>query len=375
MALKYSVLYNGIIENGIVMGKPVSGFFELTSRCNFRCKMCYVCGMSEHQSLIKKELTTAQWIDMGKQARDAGVLFLVLTGGEIFMRKDFWEIYEALGNMGFIITLYTNGSLLNDDMIQRLAKQPPLKVSISVYGASAATYEKVTECADGYDKTITNIKKLINAGISVELKTTVIKANSEDFEELADLARSMGKNMGIVNYITPRREGSGTDPVANRLTPLEMARFEVRANNYMKHLYDLNKDAAPSLIIDDVMSDGHIENAKKIADTKIIKKTAFRCTSGKCAFWLSWEGKLFPCGLLSDIQANPLAVGFENAWQEIWNKSHEVPSCQECDSCSYFNDCMSCPARLKLETGEFTKPAPYLCEFVKALKAENTLVK
>lgn len=370
MTLKYSDFYKDIIENGMVMGKPVSGFFELTSRCNLRCRMCYVCGIDDHKLLINKELSAARWIELGKEARDAGVLFITLTGGEIFIRKDFWQIYEAFTQMGFIITLFTNASLLNDDMILRLAKNPPLKVSITLYGASPETYEKVTGHPEAYEKTVTNIKKLKDAGINVQLKTTVIKYNSGEFAQLARFARSMELNIGIVNYISPRREGIGTDPLTNRLEPLELARYEKNANDCMKLLYEMHKgENAEALVVDDVMADDQVESFRKIADMSLVRNTAFRCTAGKCGFWLSWEGKMFPCGLLSEVYSEPLKMGFEEAWNDLQEKCRNIPSCLECENCSFLSKCMTCPARLKLETGDFAKSAPYLCEYVKARDA------
>lgn len=367
--IKYAVFQNDIIQNAIVMGTPVSGFFELTSRCNFRCKMCYVCEMGDQKKLAEKELTADQWLDLGRQAMKAGVLFLTLTGGEIFIRKDFWQIYEGLSQMGFLITLYTNGSLLSDEMIQRLAKLPPFKISITIYGASPSTYEKITERLDGYDKTISNIQKLIEAGIKVELKTTVVKYNTGEFEQLARLARSMGQNIGIVNYISPRREGAGTDPLANRLDPYDLAVYELNANRTMKQLYDKNKDKeTQGLIVDDVMASEHLDN---LMDLSSVQETAFKCSAGKCAFWQAWDGRLLPCGLLTDISADSLTLGFEGAWKQLQKKCREVPHCQECESCSKQSECMVCPARRKLETGSYSKAAPYICAYVKARNEVN----
>jgi len=365
--LKYSEFVKDIIENGIVMGKPVSGFFELTSRCNLRCKMCYICGQEDHKSLMGRELSAVQWIDLGRQARDAGLLYLTLTGGEILMRKDFMEIYEALSKMGLLITLYTNATLINDDILQLLTKYPPLRVSISVYGASPDTYGKVTGHPEAYEKTIKNIRKLKAAGIILQLKTTVIKYNKDDFQQLAELARTMGLNMGIVNYISPRREGIGTDPLANRLEPMDLAKYEKDANSCMKRLYELyGKEKEDALIVDDIMSDDNLESFRKIADMSTVEKTAFRCTAGKCAFWLSWEGKLFPCGLLSEVYSEPLKKGFDEAWVDLRELCRGIPSCKECESCSSYDKCMICPARRKLETGSFEKSAPYLCDYTKA---------
>lgn len=366
--MKLADFNQDIIDNGTATGKPVAGFFELTSRCNLRCKMCYVCGTDNHQPLLHEELTAAQWIELGKQACDAGLLFLTLTGGEIFIRKDFWQIYEALTNMGLIITLFTNGTLLNDDMIQRLTKLPPLKISITMYGANAETYGKVTGHPEAYEKTVTAVKKLVEAGIMVQLKTTVIKQNSGEFNEMAKFARSLGLNFGLVNYISPRREGTGTDPMANRLDPDELACYEANANDCMRLLYEQYKDKYTD-ISEDVMIDKDVENVRKSMNLSVTDKSAFRCTAGKCSFWLTWEGKMLPCGAFDDIQSDTMFTSFEGAWKEIKEKCAKVPVCQECESCSNATKCIACPARLKLETGSYEKPAPYLCDCVKARDA------
>jgi len=177
----------------------------------------------------------------------------------------------------------------------------------------------------------------------------------------------MGLNMGIVNYISPRREGIGTDPLANRLEPMDLAKYEKDANSCMKRLYELyGKEKEDALIVDDIMSDDNLESFRKIADMSTVEKTAFRCTAGKCAFWLSWEGKLFPCGLLSEVYSEPLKKGFDEAWVDLRELCRGIPSCKECESCSSYDKCMICPARRKLETGSFEKSAPYLCDYTKA---------
>ena len=368
--MKYATFYKDIIENGLVLGKPVSGFFELTSRCNLRCKMCYICGIEDPGSLIERELTTAQWIKMGEQARDAGVLFLTLTGGEIFMRKDFLQIYEAFTQMGFIITLYTNATLLTDTIIKRLAEIPPLRISITLYGASASTYGKITEHPEAYEKTVTNIKKIKAAGIDVHLKTTVIKYNSNEFDKMARIARSMGLGLSLVNYVAPRREGTGTDPLGTRLDPIELAHYEVDANSSYKLLnaeFESNGvAAAKDLELDDVMLDENFKSEIPRADLSLVEKTAFSCAAGKCTFWVTWDGKMLPCGLLGEIHSDALNIGFEEAFIDIKNKCREVPSCQICESCSYHSSCQICPARLKLETGSYTKPAEYFCKYIRA---------
>lgn len=93
-------------QKGIERGLAVSGAFEITSRCNFNCSMCYV--HNETQDALSAE----QWLNLGSQARDAGLLFLLITGGEPLLREDFEKIYLGLQKLGFMISINTNGSLI-----------------------------------------------------------------------------------------------------------------------------------------------------------------------------------------------------------------------------------------------------------------------
>ena len=96
-------------------GIPLSGHFELTTRCNLDCKMCYV-----HNNANKNELTAEEWIRIGEEASNRGMMFLLLAGGEPFLRKDFKEIYSALSKMGLMISINTNGSYIDDEMFDFL---------------------------------------------------------------------------------------------------------------------------------------------------------------------------------------------------------------------------------------------------------------
>jgi MoaA/NifB/PqqE/SkfB family radical SAM enzyme len=165
----------------------------------------------------------------------------------------------------------------------------------------------------------------------------------------------------------------GTDPLGNRLEPQELAQYLRDANADYKRLNaenNKNETADPKdLVVDDVMSDEHIASTIPHADLSLVEKTAFRCAAGKCTFWVTWEGKMLPCGLLTTLQSDALSLGFENSFVEIKRKCREVPACQTCENCSYYSNCQSCPARLKLESDDFAKPADYLCEYVKARDA------
>ena len=104
---------------------PLAGSFELTSRCTLDCKMCYIHRRSSDKSAIAQEKDTGFWIDLATKARDAGMLILLLTGGEPLLRSDFNEIYTECKKLGLLISVNTNATLLDEDKIRLFMEYPP----------------------------------------------------------------------------------------------------------------------------------------------------------------------------------------------------------------------------------------------------------
>lgn len=357
-----------IYDNAKKMEIPVTASFELTARCNFHCKMCYLCRFPEDKEATKQELTATQWIRLGEEARDAGVFFVTITGGEIFLRKDFKQIYEAFANMGFNITLHTNGSMITDEVAQWLGKIPPAKVSITVYGASPETYEEITGHRDGFERTLRGIKALVDNRIHTEIKTTVVKTNQNEFDKMMQLADKLGIELGVVNYVGPRRDDVCTDPLANRLDPKETAIYEKKFQDYKYNIY-LNKMKGKAEIhssdrkdIKNIEQNTEHTTEHNIDTISEPDNNAFKCSAGKYACWFTWNGKMTACGLLPNPALNVLDKPIKELWSELKAKCNEIPKCQDCKDCEVIEYCMACPARLYSETGSFSKKAAYLCE-------------
>lgn len=368
MALTLDKLYSQLVLVAREKMELLSASFELTSRCNLQCKMCYVCQNSNDNSKAK-ELTTEQWIRLAAEARDMGLLFLTLTGGEVFIREDFKEIYENLMRMGFILTIYTNGTMITPEIVDWLASMPPYKVSITLYGASRETYKEVTGSADGYDRTVRAIDSLLARNIPTDIKTTVVQGNKNDYDKLLGFAQHRKLVLGVVNYVSPRREGNTTDPVGNRLSPQELLEYEVHINERDMEL-GLLKRAEKSSIEDPVQPFDVNHDGNQVNDPS----AAFHCLAGKSAGWVTSDGRLLPCGLLDMVKAFPLERGFDAAWEEIKQQCSLINPCKECQECPYDSFCEHCPARLLKETGYYDRTAPYLCELAqKRKKAANWL--
>ena len=97
---------------------PLSGTFELSPVCNFACKMCYVRKTpGQLQEEGKTLIPWQDWLELAEQCRGAGTLYLLLTGGEPFLYPGFRELYERLHAMGFLLSINTNGTLLDEETV------------------------------------------------------------------------------------------------------------------------------------------------------------------------------------------------------------------------------------------------------------------
>jgi len=169
----YSPLVRELHRRAAARRQPVNGTFELTERCNLTCRMCYVRQAPGDAARRAQELSAAAWLDLARQAADHGMVFLLLTGGEVFLRPDFFEIYTPLTRLGLILTLFTNGTLITEARAARLAEAPPSRTEITLYGATAATYEAVTGVPGGYARCCAGIEALVKHRVPLGLKTTL----------------------------------------------------------------------------------------------------------------------------------------------------------------------------------------------------------
>ena len=159
-------------DKGRKLGLPISGNFELTARCNFNCPMCYVHMTEEQVKASGRELTARQWLDIAKAAKDKGMIFVLLTGGEPLMRKDFFEIYDGMREMGLLISINSNGSMLRGPILERFLEAPTFRFNISLYGGNNETYRNMCGIP-AYDQVKENIRKLRQAGVEVSLNLSI----------------------------------------------------------------------------------------------------------------------------------------------------------------------------------------------------------
>ena len=345
------------------MGVPIGGTFELSPVCNFACRMCYVRKTAKEVAESRRPiLTLDDWLRIAQEAREQGMLYLLLTGGEPFLWPHFWELYEALIKMGFLVSINTNGSLIDDKAVERLKRLPPRRVNITLYGASDETYEALCQTKGVFTRVTHAIESLRKAGILVKLNGTMTPDNICDLDYLIDYAKDRGLILETTTYLFPpvRRDPSMTG-VNRRFTPEESARYQMhifrRQNGeerYQAYLEAIAKGSIPPPGLDESCIDP--------VDGKV------RCRAGRAAFWVTWDGRLTPCGMMTQPTIELRGQSFGDAWQQLREEMGRVALSGVCAKCPDQQLCHACAAMAQTETGAFQGVPRYLCEMVAALR-------
>ena len=351
-------------SKGARLGLPIGGNFELTARCNFDCPMCYVHLKQEDIDAQGRELTARQWIDLARQARDAGMVFALLTGGEPFVRKDFFEIYHAMKELGLLISINTNGSMLSGETLRRLLEDPPFRVNVSLYGGSNETYCGMCGLP-AYDRVVENIAALKAAGVDVRLNLSITPYNRQDLRDICRKAEELGVHVKAAAYMYPSiRVNGGQYGCGNRLSPQEAAEASVEWDRlrFDEETFAVRAEAMKNLTL--------TQERECAADLD----EGVGCRAGSTAFWMTWDGRMLPCGMMPYPTVYPLETGFQKAWEQLRAQTKQLRMPAKCGSCPKRSACAVCAAVCVTETGRFDGVPEYVCAMTDATIRETCRV-
>jgi radical SAM protein with 4Fe4S-binding SPASM domain len=340
----YDLLMQELHRRAAEHRQPVNGTFELTERCNLGCRMCYVRQSAGDVALRAGEISAQQWLDLARAAVDNGMVFLLITGGEVFLRPDFFEIYTPLTRLGLILTLYTNGTLVSESIAARLAEAPPSRTEITLYGATAETYEAVTDVPGSYARCCAGIERLIKHCVPLGLKSTLTRRNVGELEAMRQMAHDWGLQLSASWLLTKRRDGVPSEVEDCRISAAECAALEATYGAAATEWTEAAlRQAVPS-------------NNKN-----------FYCYAGQAAFVVNSQGEMNTCIDLPFPAAAPLEIGFRAAWEQVQRYVDAAPPLSPlCLACEARDYCPRCPAWSHLENGTLTEPVPYLCDIASA---------
>ncbi len=337
---------------------PFYGSFELTPRCNMNCKMCYIRMSTEELARVGNELPGDEWIRIAKEAVDKGMLSVLLTGGEAILHPDFKKIYLALRKMGLLISVNTNATMLNDAWIDFFAKNLPSQVNITVYGGNNETYARLCGNPKGFDQMKAAVEKLQAKGIKILLNCVITKQNAEDMENIYAFGREHDLEINATSYCFPpvRKEGV-IDLEVNRFAAKDAARARIRLNWQAINDQEKFYDRAVRLLQCPGVTDELEHSCVDAVGDKVL------CAAGRSNFWVTWDGRMLPCGMIPGFSVPVQGRPFIDAWNEIVDYTAGIRLSVECASCPKKDICSPCAAKLSAETGVFDQKAPYMCEF------------
>lgn len=340
---------------------PLGGTFELSPVCNFSCKMCYVRKTHAQIGAEGKRLRTPEeWLELAKKCKAEGMLYLLLTGGEPFLYPGFKELYIELHKMGFVISINSNGTMIDEDTVAWLKQYAPSRINITLYGASGETYQRICGNRDGYRRTIKAIEMLLEAKIPVVMNSSMIPENAEDMEEIVKIGHGYGINTRVATYMFPpvRREAEETD---SRFTPEESAAL------YMRYVRCATSDK--------VYRDWLERKSKIGADAPgddwgaSLEPDFMKCRAGRSSFWISWDGAMTACGMTSFPRVErPFEDDFAACWKRLNEAVLTTPVLNGCNGCPRKEICHPCVAMVVSETGDANTKSPYLCTVAKCVQ-------
>lgn len=332
---------------------PISGTFELLPLCNMDCKMCYIKMSKEKQESIARLRTNEEWIELAKKARERGMLFLLLTGGEPFLAKNFKDLYIELHKMGFCISINSNGTMIDEDVISWLKHYPPMRINMTLYGGSDETYGRLCNNPKGFTQVTKALSLLKENNIQVKLNCSVTPYNKDDLKQMIDFAEEHDLVIQATSYMFPPLRKDETKIGQNdRFTAQDAALYGAYISAYSNG-FDRFKEYIES---------GQLALYDADDDCGVVEGDHMRCRAGITSFWMTWEGKLLPCGMIPDRGLDPWEVGFDAAWENAKNIVSEITLPVKCAGCGKKDECKACAAMVYTETGTYDKVPQYRCE-------------
>ncbi len=318
---------------------PLTGSIAMTHRCHLRCVHCYL-GGERHAALEGGEQETAFWLAVVDQVAQAGCLNLLITGGEPLLRRDFADVYARAAERGLLVTVFTNGTLLDERILSLFDRLTPEMVEISLYGASPEAYERVTGVPGSYARCLAGVDALLARGIVVGLKTVVLRENLHEVEAMRRMAEERQLPFRMDAALFPCRDGCRA-PLDHRIPPELAAQLELADEAVLRRTVD------------------YFRKARGIPP----ENRLFSCAGGLTGFHVDPAGTLLPC-LMATTHGFDLRQGsFREGWDSVLPGFREqlVEPGYRCHECEKRVLCGICPAQAALETGSVQRKAEYLC--------------
>ena len=325
-------IFDAALEDAI----PLSVHWDLTWRCDHKCVHCY---LTERR---QPELTYEEALVALDQMADAGVMMLLISGGDPFLRPDGLKIMKAARARHFDVKINTHGNFIDDEVADQLAEINVSQVSISLYSIDPLEHEAITLIEGSHQKSLDAARRLVARGVKVNLKTPVMVHNQAGWRGVESIAQELNAKWEVDGHIVPDDQSDfglckiGVDPTDRVLAALAaMEPHRAAAATY---------DQLPG--------------------TPSERRT---CSAGTVSGYLSPDGRVFPCINWRDELGSIRVQSFGEIWRESPAAQRQravrrSSYLKDCDGCAFHHHCNYCPGISHAETGDPGRRSAYVCE-------------
>ena len=345
-----SALMQDVCDRALDLGVPISVQFDLTYRCNERCVHCYL----DHEDY--GELTTAEVKSILDQLAAAGTFFLIFSGGELLLRKDFFQLVAYARRLGFDLKMKTNAILIREREAERLLALGVRQVQISIYSHRPEIHDAITKVPGSLARSLAAIRFLKAKGLKVLIANVLMRHNLGDYAGVQALARELGAEYTLDPTITPRMDGN-PDLLQHRIPGSELFRIFSDKN---------------------LVGEGFCTPPKGAADEATLD--SLPCSAGHTAAYISPYGDVYPCVQFplpcGNLRTQPFLEVWRNSKQLAEVRSIRVRDLPTCSTCSLAQDCTRCPGLAYME-GNLRGPSSADCEksMIRAKLATETALQ
>jgi radical SAM protein with 4Fe4S-binding SPASM domain len=331
-----STVQGRLVSRGLAERIPLQADIEIIGTCNFKCVHCYIAPVAAREDVMSVEQAKILFDKLSA----AGTMRLLLTGGEILTHPQFKQIYLMAKSMGFLVAINTNAYLIGERWADFFAENPPQVISISIYGMTPESYEKVTGIPRSYERCIRAVDLLLERGLKLDLKCPAFSLTHPELPIMQKFAADRGIEFRYDSMMTPRRDGD-EDPMKFQLDP--------------DRALELQKVMDPGLTQLREFSIGRVGNRPGA--------TVYQCGAGKALLAINVHGGVTTCTTSRMVVGNLLDQPFDEVWAALGGKvAKKFPEGHPCGTCKFRPMCAGCPALVEQQTG---LPDGYVQEYCK----------
>jgi heme b synthase len=350
--------------------------WEITRSCNLFCAHCR---SSSTSGPYENELSTEQCRRLIDQITEVGKPIIILSGGEPLLRQDLFQIAGYAVEKGLRVAMGTNGTLITEEVAAKLRAVPISRIAVSIDFPKAELQDKFRGKAGAFQSAISGIQRLQQAGIEVQINSTITRLNMKYLSQLLDLALKSGAVAFHPFMLVPTGRGKGLETVA--MSPEEYEQT-------LRWVYDRQKELGDRIFFKPTDAPHYqriIRQKAKEANSQDMvegQKTAIKaenasmnsmtrgCLAGISFCFISHRGTVQGCGYLDVAAGNIRDKSFKQIWTEsgLFRELRDLSNIKgKCGVCEYKHICGGCRARAYESTGDYLEAEPY-CIYQPALQ-------